>query len=105
MYLQQLYLLGRSTRDAEVLESKEGKQYAKFSLAINEYYGKGDDRQEKTQYYNVLVFNKSSERATQIKKGDLVLVDGRPDVDAYISKDGEAKASLVVFADRWRLMK
>jgi len=105
MNLQQLYLLGRSTKDAEVLESKEGKQYAKFSLAINEYFGRGDDRTDRTQFYNVLVVNKSSENASRIKKGDLVLVDGRPDVDAYISKDGEAKANMVVFADKWRVMK
>jgi single-stranded DNA-binding protein len=53
----------------------------------------------------VLVFNKTSGNAESIKKGDLVLVDGRPDVDPYISEDGEAKASLVVYADKWRVVK
>ncbi|KXK08724.1 MAG: single-stranded DNA-binding protein [Candidatus Dojkabacteria bacterium] len=105
MNLQQLFLLGRSTRDAEVLESKEGKSYAKFSLAVNEFRQTGAERETYTQYYNVLVFGKRSGRAEAIKKGDLVMVDGRPDVDAYLSNDGEPKASLIVFADRFRIMK
>jgi single-strand DNA-binding protein len=106
MYLQQIFLLGRATKDAEVSESKGGKPYAKFSLAVNEYIGSKDkEKQEKTYFYNVLVFNKSLERADMIKKGDLVMVDGRPDVDPYISGEGEAKASMVIYAKRWKLIK
>lgn len=98
--MQELILLGRATNDGELLESKDGKSYAKFSLAVNEYQGK--DKDEKTTFYNVLIFNKSHPKIKDIKKGNLVMIEGRPDVDAYISKEGEAKASLVVFANRWR---
>lgn len=98
-------LIGRATKDAEVLNSKQGKKYARFSVAVNEYFGKKGEKKEKPYFYNVLVFNKTSGNAESIKKGDLVLVDGRPDVDPYISEDGEAKASLVVYADKWRVVK
>jgi len=103
MYLQQLILLGRATKDAEVLESKDGKNYARFSVAVNEYLGK--DKDERTTFYNALIFNKSQAKADIIKKGDQVLIEGRPDVDPYLSKEGEAKASLVVFIDRWKVLK
>ncbi len=103
MNLQQLLIMGRATKDAEVLESKEGRKYARFSLAVNEYLGK--DRDERTTFYNCLIFNKTSENAVKIIKGDLVMVDGRPDVDAYISNEGEAKANLIVVADRWKVLK
>lgn len=103
MNLQQLLVMGRSTIDAEVLVSREGKKYARFSVAVNEYLGR--DKEEKTSYYNCLIFNKTAENASSIKKGDLVMVDGRPDVDAYISNDGEAKANLVLVADRWKVLK
>lgn len=95
--------MGRATKNAEVLESKEGKKYARFSLAVNEYLGK--DKDERTTFYNVLIFNKTCDSADKIIKGDLVMVDGRPDVDAYISNEGEAKANLIVFADRWKILK
>jgi single-strand DNA-binding protein len=103
MNLQQLLIMGRATKDAEVLESKEGKKYARFSLAVNEYIGK--DREERTTFYNCLVFNKTSDSVNKINKGDLVMVDGRPDVDAYISNDGEAKANLIVIAEKWKVLK
>ena len=103
MNMQQLLIMGRATKNAEVLESKEGKKYARFSVAVNEYRGKEND--ERTTFYNVLIFNKTSIGADKISKGDLVMVDGRPDTDAYISNDGEAKANLIVVADRWKVLK
>jgi single-strand DNA-binding protein len=103
MNLQHLLILGRSTKDAEVTESKDGKKYARFSVAVNEYLGK--EKADKVTFYNVLIFNKSSEKADKIKKGDMVLVEGKPEADAYVSKDGTAKANIVVYADKWKLVK
>ena len=102
--MQQLLIMGRATRDAEVLESKEGRHYARFSVGVNEYLGK--DREERTTFYNCLVMNdKLTDNAGKIVKGDLVMVDGRPDVDAYISNEGEAKANLIILADRFKVLK
>ena len=103
MYLQQLLLLGRATKDAEIMESKEGKKYARFSVAVNEYMGK--NKEEKTQFYNILIFNKTHEKAEVVKKGDLVMIEGRPEVDAYLSNEGEAKANLIVFTEKWKVIK
>jgi len=105
MTMQQMLVLGRATKDAEVLESKEGKKYARFSLAVNEMMGKGKKKEERSYFYNVLIFNKTYDKVDVIKKGDLVMVDGRPDVDAYLSNDGEAKASIIVYANKWKLIK
>jgi single-strand DNA-binding protein len=68
MNLQQLLLMGRATKDAEVLDSKEGKKYARFSLAVNEYMSK--TKESKSYFYNILIFNKTSVNAEKIKKGD-----------------------------------
>lgn len=103
MSMQQLIVLGRATKDGEVLASKEGKGYAKFGVAVNEYMG--TEKEERTTFYNVLIFNKSHERVQKVKKGDFVMVEGRPEADAYLSNDGEAKANMTVFANRWRLLK
>jgi single-stranded DNA-binding protein len=103
MSMQQLIVLGRAVKDGEVLASKEGKNYGKFSVAVNEYLGA--KKEERTSFYNVLVFNKTHDKTDKIKKGDYVMVEGRPETDAYINNDGEAKANLVVFANRWKLLK
>lgn len=103
MNMQQLLILGRATKSPEVLESKEGKKYARFSVAVNDYSRKNEE--SKPSYYNVLIFNKSIERVEKIEKGDLVLVDGKPSVNTYLSDEGEPKANMVVYANRWRLLK
>jgi len=106
MTMQQMLVLGRATKDAEVLDSKEGKRYARFSVAVNELIGKDKKKkEEKSYFYNVLVFNKTCEKAELIKKGDLVMVDGRPDVDAYLSNEGEPRANIIVYANKWKLIK
>ena len=101
--MQQLLLLGRATKSAEFLLSKEGKKYAKFSLAVNDY--SRNNQEAKPCFYNVLIFNKSLEKAEKITKGDLILVDGKPTINAYLSNEGEAKANISVFANRWKLLK
>jgi single-strand DNA-binding protein len=103
MSMQQLIVLGRATKDGEVLESKEGKNYGRFSVAVNEYLG--SKKEERTSFFNVLVFNKSHSKTEKIKKGDYVMVEGRPEPDAYLSSEGEAKANMTVFANKWRVLK
>ena len=102
--MHQIILVGRSTKDAEEIKAKSKKSFAKFSLAVNEYRGK--DLDEKVYFYDVLVFGKGVESVIKtIKKGDLVTVMGKPEVDAYISKDKEAKGTITVLADSWRALK
>ncbi len=105
MNMQKLILLGRATKDAELIDAKSGKQFAVFSLAVNRYLGK--ERGEEVQFYDCVVFSKKDvEKAgTLIKKGDLVAVDGRPEAEAYLSKEGEPKARLRVVTDDWQLIK
>lgn len=103
MAMQNLMLLGRATKNCEVLESKTGSKYAKVGIAINDYSPK--NKQEMASFYDVLILNKSAERADKINKGDYLLIEGRPEAEAYIDKEGNAKATIKVFANKWRVLK
>lgn len=105
MNMQTLILVGRATRDGEEFVSKKEKKFSKFSLAVNEY--KGKDAEEKVTFYDVVVFGKLSEKvAERVNKGDLVMVIGKPEVEAYISKkDNEPKGVLNVVAESWNVVK
>lgn len=105
MYLQHLLLLGRATKDPETLTSKNGKIFAKFSIAVNEYMGPKVD--EKTYYYNIVVFDTTAPKVIErVKKGDIVFIQGRPEVEAYISKkDDSPKGSISVVAKSWQVIK
>ncbi len=74
---------------------QSGVAVCDFSVAVNETWGSGDDRQEKTTWHKVTAWNKLAETCNQyVTKGMQVLVVGSPSVSAYMGKDGEAKASL-----------
>ncbi len=105
MDMHHIYLVGHATRDAEEITGKNDKKFSKFSLGINEY--NPISKESEVSYYDVLVFGKSSEKVLkEIKKGDKVLVDGKPEVDAYLPKKGkEPKATVTVLADSWKVMK
>lgn len=114
MYIQQLLLVGRATGDGQVHDSKKGKKFGTFSLAVNRYIGKTSDKkgakkeekQEDTTFYEVVSFGKRGEAVSErIKKGDLMTVLGRPVAEAYLSKKGEAKSLLKVIARDWYVIK
>ena len=103
MNVSLLFLAGRATKDAELLKSKSDKEFAKFSLAVKEYNAK--TKEEKVTYFDIVVFGKTATKAFErVKKGDMVIIQGKPEVNAYLSKDAEAKASISVLADSWQVL-
>lgn len=105
MNVHTIFLTGRSVKDAEILQTKAKKEFAKFSVAVNEY--NATKKEEKTYYYEVLVFDKTAKKVVEhVKKGDIVVVMGKPEVEAYIStKEGGAKGSIYVIAESWKVLK
>ncbi|BCX14173.1 MAG: hypothetical protein KatS3mg085_705 [Candidatus Dojkabacteria bacterium] len=105
MNIQTIFLVGRATKDLEIQDSKNGNKYVRFSLAVNDY-DKSAEKEEVT-YYDVLLFGQQAENASErIKKGDAVLVVGKPEIDAYASKnEGEPKAKVSVIAKYWQALK
>ena len=56
-------LIGRGTRDFELKTSPKGIIYAKFGLAVNDGFGKG----QKTLYFECTAFDKEAERIKKAK--------------------------------------
>lgn len=75
---------------AEVLRSKAGNSYLRMSVAVDR--STGDNKA--TVWYSVLMFGgmvRDEERLlANYTKGRLVLVEGRPQTEAFIRKDGSA---------------
>lgn len=103
--MQKLILFGRATKDAVVVESKSGNDFVSFSIAVNRYRGK--DTETETTYYDCILFgeNRIQPAAEKIKKGDLVVVEGRPQAEGYTDKEGNSKANLKVVVEEWQVLK
>jgi single-strand DNA-binding protein len=105
MNVQTIFLVGRATKDVNTQTSKGGKIYSKFSLAVNDYNKSNET--ETVTYYEVLLFGKQAENAKDIiKKGDALLIIGKPEIEAYITKDKkDSKAKVSVLANFWQVLK
>jgi len=66
-----------------------------------------DEWESKTTWYNAASFNKekSAYLFSKIRRGDKVVVKGKPSARAWIDKEGEAKCSISITISKIALMK
>lgn len=81
-------LIGRFGNDVELRQTNSGTAVANVSLATNEYRGKGEDRQEITEWHRIVLWGKDAEIAAQYAgKGSLIGIEGRLSTRKW-EKDG-----------------
>ena len=76
--LNRVQLIGHIGGDPELLESKNGRAYARLRVATNRIWkDEQEQKQKRTDWHSVFVFGALAERcAAQLKKGSLVFVEG-----------------------------
>lgn len=74
--------------------TKDERRVTNFTVAVNDRYTKKDGEKIKAVSYYNCSFWRTEKMATHLKKGTLVELTGRIYANAYVSKEGEAKASL-----------
>lgn len=86
-------LVGNLTRDPEVRYIPSRKAVCEFALAINEtYFNAEREEVKKVVYVDVVLRDKKAEVAGEhLKKGSLVLVDGKLQLDKWEDKDGNSR--------------
>lgn len=89
--INNVMLMGRLTRDAELKTTNNGKSVTEFSLAVD----KGNDG---ASFFDVVAWEKTAEIINQYtNKGSRVLVQGRLDQQTW-EKDGQKRSKVVVIA-------
>jgi single-strand DNA-binding protein len=86
-------IIGNLGRDPEVRYLPSGQSVANFSVATSESFNdKSGNRQERTDWHNIVVYGKQAELCGQyLKKGRQVYVEGRISYREYEAKDGSGK--------------
>ncbi|MBU0573473.1 MAG: single-stranded DNA-binding protein [Candidatus Margulisiibacteriota bacterium] len=85
--LNKIILVGRLTADPEARFSVDGLPITKFCLAVNRF---GD--KQTADFINIVSWRKVAEVCGQyLKKGQLVLVEGRIQVRSYDDQGGKRK--------------
>jgi single-strand DNA-binding protein len=101
MYLNKAMIYGNLTRDPEMKALPSGMNVTSFSLATNRVYNDRDgNRQEATDYHNIVVFGRQAETVNQyLKKGSGAFVEGRLQTRSW-EKDGQKQYRTEIVADR-----
>ena len=93
MYLNKVFLYGNLTRDPELKALPSGGQVANFGLATNRTYkDKSGQKQEATEFHNVVAFGRTAEVIAQyVKKGRPIFVEGRITTRSWEGKEDGKK--------------
>lgn len=104
--MNKIILMGRLTRDPEVLYTATGKVVCQFTLAVDRPFTNQDGQRE-ADFINIVVWGKIAELAgNSLAKGHRALVEGRLQLRSYDGKDGgkryvtEVVANSVEFLER-----
>lgn len=105
--INKVILVGHLGRNPEVKTFDNGGKLANFSMATKEIWkdAKGE-RQEQTEWHNIVVRRTSSLTFTEqyLKKGMLVYVEGKLRSRSYKSKTSDDRTVLEVFAEDVQLL-
>jgi len=104
--LNRVQLIGNLGRDPEARFTTTGKKYATFTLAVNRTWKSATgEKQEHTDWFMVNAWGKLGDFTAQyLKKGRLVLVEGRLQTDRWEDSKGEAHYRTTVVARSIQLL-
>ncbi len=93
-------LIGRLVRDPEYRSTPEGVTLARMRLAVNRPRNRETGEQE-TDFIDLVAWRQQAEFAINyLKKGRLILAEGRLQVRDWVSPQGERRRSYEIVVDR-----
>lgn len=104
MNVNKVILVGRLTRDPEIRTTPNGQTVATVGLATNSYWTKDGQRQERTEFHNIVLWGKLAEIAGQyLSKGQEAYFEGRLQSRSYTGKDGVERKVTEIVAENMQL--
>ena len=104
--LNKVMLIGRLGKDPEIRYSQQGTAVVNFSIATSEQWTDKNtgDRQEKTEWHNIVVFGKQAEISEKyLSKGSQIYIEGRLQTDKY-EKEGQTHYMTKIVAANFQFL-
>lgn len=97
--VNKVILIGNLGADPELRNTSTGKAVADLRIATSESWGRGDDRQEKTEWHRVIVWDRTAENCAKfLSKGSKVYVEGRIQTREWNDRDGNRRFTTEIVA-------
>lgn len=94
-------LVGRLGKDPELRKTTTGKAVCSFSVATSEQWTTNGQKQEHTEWHNVVVWGPQAEACGKyLTKGKEVYVEGSSRTRNYDDKDGNKRYITEIIANR-----
>ncbi len=105
MDLNKVILVGRVTADPQLLTTPGGQSVTTIGVATGRVWmDKNNQRQEETEFHNVVLWGRQAEIAGQyLKKGTMVLIEGRIRTRSWTDKNGQQRRTTEVMSERMQL--
>lgn len=98
-------LVGRMTRDAELRYTPSNQAVATFSLAVNRNF-KSQNGEREADFINCVIWRQQAENlANWAKKGALIGITGRIQTRSYENQQGQRIYVTEVVAENFRLLE
>ena len=102
--INQVMLIGRLTRDAELKYTTGGFAIGSFSVAVNRRRKNGEQWVDEVNFFDINLFGKSAETLNQyLVKGKQVAIQGELRQDRW-EQDGQPRSKVVVVAENVQLL-
>ncbi|MDU1740943.1 MAG: single-stranded DNA-binding protein [Streptococcus lutetiensis] len=103
--INNVVLVGRMTRDAELRYTPSNVAVATFSLAVNRNF-KGANGERETDFINCVIWRQQAENlANWAKKGALIGITGRIQTRNYENQQGQRVYVTEVVADNFQILE
>ncbi|CYV57077.1 MULTISPECIES: single-stranded DNA-binding protein [Streptococcus] len=103
--INNVVLVGRMTRDAELRYTPSNQAVATFTLAVNRNF-KNQNGEREADFINVVIWRQQAENlANWAKKGALIGVTGRIQTRSYDNQQGQRVYVTEVLADSFQLLE
>lgn len=102
--MNNIVLLGRLTKDADIRSTQSGKVVASFTLAVDRPYTQNGKRE--ADFITCQIWGKSAEiLGKSVHKGQRVLLEGRLQIRQYTDKNGNKRTAAEVVTDRFEFIE
>nr|DAF38144.1 MAG TPA: Single strand binding protein [Caudoviricetes sp.] len=102
--MNNIVLLGRLTKDADIRSTQSGKVVASFTLAVDRPYTQNGKRE--VDFIACQIWGKSAEvLGKSVHKGQRVLLEGRLQIRQYTDKNGNKPTAAEVVTDRFEFIE
>lgn len=91
--MRKITIIGNVTKDAEVRHFENSRSAINFDVAVNERYkDRSGQKVENVHFIRCVMWRDNTEIAKHILKGTKIYVEGKPEAEAYMNREGKAVA-------------